>query len=535
MPSITFPSGSILVPTVLVSAVQELSADLTSVYSTVSSNSASWAAGGGGVDEQDKNKWNNTFDTVSSLSSNWNSVYSTVSSNSSNWNSVYSKVNNTSANWDIAYSYVNTTSSDIDSIKTNIISNSSKWDNAYNITNSNSSKWDNAYNTLSSVSAGFGDATTWVRNNSSTMYVDRLGINTHIESLPSNLKLAVQGDTVIYGNLSSLGTTTLVNVTANVTDALSVVNPGFGSPNAIFIDQSGPGAGIRMQNNGSGPMMTLEGNGNVGIGTNLPNKKLTVVGDISSTEVIFALNGNSNLWNLAYSNVSANSGIWGEASNILTSNSAKWNSNYTATNSNSGKWDSVYTNTSANSSKWDSNYTTTYGNSSKWDNTSTTFSENSSKYDASSTSLKNLSSGWQDSYNATKNLSSIWSSASINYIIDGAGSTITPGSKGVIYLPTGFRVIAWRVMAETVTTAKLDVRRFSNNTYKLGSLSGDSLLIDSVNPNLINWLTLNNSASATGNGNIFAGISALDTLEFYVEENSAAKRFTVALAGLRTL
>jgi hypothetical protein len=90
-------------------------------------------------------------------------------------------------------------------------------------------------------------------------------------------------------------------------------------------------------------------------------------------------------------------------------------------------------------------------------------------------------------------------------------------------------------MAETTTTAKLDVRRFPNNSYKLGSLSGDSLLIDKINPTQINWLTLNDSASAVGNGSIFADISALDTLEFYVEENTVARRFTVSLAGLRTL
>jgi len=48
--------------------------------------------------------------------------------------------------------------------------------------------------------------------------------------------------------------------------------------------------------------------GGVGIGTRTPNEKLTVVGGISSTSVIYASGGNSNIWNQTYSAYQATSG-----------------------------------------------------------------------------------------------------------------------------------------------------------------------------------------------------------------------------------
>lgn len=441
MPSITFPSGSILAPTVL-----DLSSNLASIYTTVCAHSAEWS----NAMPTDHIKWDSVYDTVSALSGNWNGVVTTVKGNSGNWNS--------------------------------------------------------AYVTLCTISAGLGTSLTWVQNNSSTMYVDRLGINTNISLLPSNLKLAVNGDTVIYGNLSSLGTTTLVNVTANVTDALSVVNPGFGAPNAIYISQGGTGAGIKMNNSGSGPMMTLEGNGNVGIGTGTPNEKLTVSGNISASGVVYASGGNSNQWN-------ANATLFAQYS-------AGWQNTYNTVSANSGNWNSIYNTVRTASSNWQNTYNTVSSTSGDWNNTFNTTKSNSGR--------------WESSYTSVNSLSSTWSTASINYIIDGAGSAVTVGSKGVIYLPSGFKVNGWRVLAETPTTAKLDIRRFSSNVYKTTSLSSDSLLLDKTNPEIRYLLSLNASASATGDGTTFRDISALDTLEFYVEENDFAKRFTVALAGFKT-
>jgi hypothetical protein len=525
MPSITFPSGSILAPTVL-----DLSSNLASIYSVVCANSADW----GSVDPSDQSRWDSSYDTVSSLSGNWNNVYSTVLNNSGSWSYQGNDLKALTGDWQNTYATVS--------------SLSFNWNNSYALLTGSSANWNSAYSTLKDVSASFGDSLTWVRSNSSTMYVDRLGINTNINSLPSSLKLAVQGDTVIYGNLSSLGTTTLVNVTANVTDALSVVNPGFGSLNAIYISQGGPGAGIKLDNAGSGPMMTLEGNGNVGIGTGTPNEKLTVNGKISSNNIIYALGGDSNQWNSSttlfasysslwqsnYSTTSASSGRWNTAYNTLTSTSGNWNSSYTNLTANSANWTSTYSVLTANSGAWNSTRNTLTANSASWSAAYTNLTANSSNWNSSFSVLTANSGDWNTTRSAVTANSANWNSASINYIIDGGSVTVTTGSKGVIYMPTGFKVTNWRVMAETDTTAKIDIRRFTNNTYKTTSLSSDSILLDKTDPQIRYLLSLNASSSAVGDGTIFRDISALDTLEFYVEENDFARRFTVALAGYKT-
>jgi hypothetical protein len=559
MPSITFPSGSILVPTVL-----DLSSNLASIYSTVCAHSAEW----GNAMPTDHTKWDSAYDTVSALSGNWENTYSTVNANSattwayqgadlkalsSNWENTYSTVSTNSAAWNNVYSTVNTNSATAWAYQgADLKALSSNWENTYSVVSAGSANWNNTYTTLCSISAGLGNSLTWVQNNSSTMYVDRLGVNTNINSLQSNLKLAVQGDTVIYGNLSSLGTTTLVNVTANVTDALSVVNPGFGSPNAIYISQGGPGAAIKVQNNGSGPLFALVGNGNAGIGTDTPNEKLTVVGNISSTGILYGAGGNSNIWNSAYTTVYSNSAGWASAISIVAAGSGKWDSTYNTTNalstrwnnsystltSSSAIWTTAYTALTAGSANWQNTYSVVSAKSGTWDQTTSILQSGSGKWDDTNLRVRLLSSNWQNAYTSTNTLSTLWSTASINYIIDGAGNTITTGSKGVIYIPSKFIVTGWRVLADTVANSvKVDIRRFPNGTYKLGSLSSDSLLIDKVNPTFVNELTITNSSSAASNdGNIFAGISANDTIEYFVSQiDGNVKRITVAIAGLKTI
>jgi hypothetical protein len=387
MPSITFPSGSILTPTVL-----DLSAKVSNIYSTVGANSSVWSNPAGSA------KWNSSYSSVSSLSSNWEKS---------------------------------------------------------------------------------GVTYTWVQNNSSIMDVDKIDVGL-AGFANSSIKLAVAGDAVIYGNLSALGTTTLVNVTASVTDALSVVNAGFGE-NAIRVAQQGGSLdAVKITHAGSGNLMTLEGTGNVGIGNSVPNKKLTVTGTISA--------------------VAPNGGL--------------------------------LENTSDN---WYNTFTILQNLSSEWNQSTSIVSSNSAKYNNTSSTTQTLSSNWQSAHSILLALSTLWSTASINYVIDGDGAPVTTGSKGVLYLPTGFKVSSWRVLSETATTAKIDIRRFPSGTYKTTSLSSDSLLIDVNNPEVVNLLTLTNSPSAFGGDSIFADISANDILEFYVVENDLAHRFTIGLGGVKTI
>ncbi len=117
---------------------------------------------------------------------------------------------------------------------------------------------------------------------------------------------------------------------------------------------------------GNGDTILFVSGGKVGINTELPNVELTVIGSISSNNVIYDLLGNSNQWNSVYTN--------------LNSNSANSNSVYTSVNLVSANWDSVYTSVLNTSANWDSTFTSVKNTSANWDSVYTNVSSYSATY-----------------------------------------------------------------------------------------------------------------------------------------------------------
>ena len=70
--------------------------------------------------------------------------------------------------------------------------------------------------------------------------------------------------------------------------------------------------------------MRVIDSGNIGIGTITPNEKLTVVGNISATGVIYVSGGNSNQWNSNYSTTQSNSANWSDVYTTVRDFSASW-------------------------------------------------------------------------------------------------------------------------------------------------------------------------------------------------------------------
>ena len=110
--------------------------------------------------------------------------------------------------------------------------------------------------------------------------------------------------------------------------------------------------------------------GNVGINTETPNEKLTVVGNISCTGFLYG--DGSNLTGI----------IAGDtvATTLVRTNSANWDSVYSSVNPVSSNWNSVYSSVNPVSSKWNSVYST----------------------------INTLSSNWQTTYNTVSSLSGYW-------------------------------------------------------------------------------------------------------------------------------
>ena len=106
--------------------------NISTVYTTVNSNSSNWNYQGTDIKSLTGN-WQNTYSTVSSNSAtNWNYQGTDIKSLTSNWQNTYTTVNTNSAtNW-------NYQGTDIKSLTAN-------WQNTYSTVSSNSASWSGNY------------------------------------------------------------------------------------------------------------------------------------------------------------------------------------------------------------------------------------------------------------------------------------------------------------------------------------------------------------------------------------------------------
>jgi len=116
--------------------------------------------------------------------------------------------------------------------------------------------------------------------------------------------------------------------------------------------------------------LTITSTGNVGINTTAPNERVTVIGNVSSTGVIYASGGDSNLWNSAYTiattyqnasgsfatNSTVNS-VSGLLTPLTVTNTLTSQLLLTTTYQNaSGNWQSTFTTVTNNSAYWTGNF-----------------------------------------------------------------------------------------------------------------------------------------------------------------------------------
>ena len=180
-----------------------------------------------------------------------------------------------------------------------------------------------------------------------------------------NTSLSVIGPTTLNQSLSVIGPTTinqLLSVVGPTTlnQSLSVIGPTtlnktLSVNNDVFVLSS-----FRV---GGDSTILFASNNKVGINTNNPNSELSVVGDISSSKLIYDKSGNSGNWNSVYNSTVATSSRWDSVFSSVTSTSANWNSVYSSTVATSSLWNSVYSSVTATSVNWDSVYSTYKANS----------------------------------------------------------------------------------------------------------------------------------------------------------------------------
>lgn len=140
---------------------------------------------------------------------------------------------------------------------------------------------------LSSLSATIGSGIFTTLLASTARVTDKLGVG--VNAIDPTRKLHVLGDVLIEGNLSATGSSSFQNTDFATSDAIDITNSG--TTDAVRVTQNG-NFGILALYDGAAPAFWVDANnsrpGHVGVGTITPNEKLTVVGNISSTNLLYA-------------------------------------------------------------------------------------------------------------------------------------------------------------------------------------------------------------------------------------------------------
>jgi hypothetical protein len=239
---------------------------------------------------------NNIITVPNGNSNNWNNAYSNLVSNSAAYlSAVNLSFLSVSGNWNRAYSnLVSNSAAYLSAVDLSFLSVSGNWNSAYNSTtalNLSTSNWNNTYNTVQSNSA-----TTWNYQGTDLKALSGNWQSTYgtVSSLSANWNSA-------YSNLVSNSAAYLSAVDLSFLSVSGNWNSAYNSvtslsSNWILDGGNTKGSNILIGTNDAFNLnietnnvtrLTVLSSGNVGIGTQLPNQNLAVVGNISaSTSII---------------------------------------------------------------------------------------------------------------------------------------------------------------------------------------------------------------------------------------------------------
>jgi hypothetical protein len=147
---------------------------------------------------------------------------------------------------------------------------------------------------------------------------------------------------------------------------------------------------------------------------------------------------------------------------------------------------------SGNSNQWSSTYNTVYATSATWDSTYTTLNSNSAKYESSYTTLNANSAKWDKTIRG-----------SLGITIDGAGSTISTGSKGFVRVPYSCTITGAELVADRVGSIVVDVLsgNYSNFPPAVSIVGSSKPTLSSTQKSqttVTSWLTALNEGDYLG-------------------------------------
>jgi len=447
-----------------------------STYETVNTLSAGW----GGLDVT---KWNSTYTTVYETSASWTNTYNTVVDLSGQWSDTTSTMNSNSSTWDSTSLIVSNNKPSWDNNVTTVSQNSGTWDSTYTTVLANSAQWATNGSDVISLSSNWQNTYSTVLTNSGSWDVSNANAYTHENFLPLsggnmtgklfliNPTTTDAGVNIGIGNVAPISAVTgdLWGTTAGlfyrssptITRSLAVQNGvnSFSRHQVIDVTEAVPA--LRVTQRGTGNAFVVEdettpdntsfiinNTGSVGIGLSSIediSNALTVVGNISSTGIIYASGGNSAVWNTAYN-----------TSIDLVTSSHLWNSTYTTVNANSSLWVNDV-NVNILSGNWENTYTTVQTHSGDWSYQGTDIKELTGNWESTYTTMKDTSSIWVDVYTITQQNSSSWGGQDTNIT---AISSNWENTYTTVYENSAF----W---GEHADTAVRDLTANWENTYSL--------------------------------------------------------------------
>lgn len=460
------------------------SANNLSVYNTVNSYSAT--------------QWNYQGNDVKSLTGNWNSTYNTVETYSGNWNYQGNDIKALTSNWENTYTQFSLQSADNLNITTVVENNSSTWGAAdipqvlsFNESNAELSISNGNTVSLSSLSGGTGPSgeplfTSWAQTYSGNYD----SVYSTVQS-NSSTTWNYQGNDIKA--LSSNWENTYNSFSVQSANNLSVYNT--------------------VQTNSS-TTWNYQGTDVKILTANWENTYTTVQTNsaqwaVDSTIDVGVRSLTSN-WQDTYTNFSTQSANNSSVYSTVNTNSAtSWNYQGTDIKVLTANWQDTYTNFSAQSSNNSSVYSTVQTNSGTWGSGGTIDTE-----------VRALTSNWQSTYNTVNTTSANIGIAALGITIDGAGSAITTGSKGVISIPYNATIQSATIVAAQTGSIVIDVKKSSYADFPT-----TTSICAAAKPTL-STAQKNTDSTLTG---WTKTITAGDILEFVVDSASTVTKVTLTL------
>lgn len=123
---------------------------------------------------------------------------------------------------------------------------------------------------------------------------------------------------------------------------------------------------------------------------------------------------------------------------------------------------------------------------------------------------------------ATVSLSTSALAVSVNYVIDGAGDTITTGSKGYLEIPFAMTITGWTLMADQSGSVVVDVKKSTYSGFPTTTSICGATPPTLATAQKAQLLSLSGWTTTVSTG---------DVLEFVVNSVTTVQRITISLRG----